>query len=164
MGAESQYLFGWKREGFLTLVREAESFRLAANEYRAAPSDAGLDALVQRFMAVPGLGIVKASFMAQLLVGDGACLDSHNLERLGLRAEFFKTPKTLKAATIAEKIKTYRLTWQARGDSAFWWDSWCDLLAARYPKHFQDGRAVSALHTLALAWHGVERGKRGRTG
>jgi len=161
MGAESQYLFGWKKEGFRTLAREAEGFRLAALAYKAAPSGEALDALVQRFMTVPGLGIVKASFLAQLVIGEGACLDSHNLERLGLRAEFFKTPKTLKAATIAEKIKTYRLTWSERGDSAYWWDSWCELIAAKYPKHFSDGAAVSALHTLALQWQGIERGRRG---
>lgn len=157
MGADSQYLFGWKRQGFLTLCAEAEAIRLEANRYRKEPSADALDSLVQRLMVIPGLGIVKASFFAQLLVGEGACLDSHNLERLGLHVAFFKTPKSLKAATIAEKIKTYRLTWSARGSSAFWWDSWCDLIAAKYPKHFENGGAVSALHCLALQWRGVER-------
>jgi len=152
MGERSQYLFGWKREGFAYLAANAEEIRKRANKARRSKAPDALDSLVLDLMRVPGFQIVKASFFAQMLIGRGACLDGNNLQRLGLSATHFRTPKTLTVATVQERIRTYNATWRAHGDSAYWWDSWCDYVAAKYPQKFADGRAVSALHLIALSF------------
>jgi len=157
MGARSQYLFGWKREGFDYLAANAEEIRQRANEARLDSSTEALDSLILDLMQVPGFQIVKASFFAQLLIGRGACLDGNNLARLGLDARAFRTPKTLTRETLLRKIQAYNATWRPHGDSAFWWNSWCDYVAAKYPSKFGDGRAVSALHLIALELHNLRR-------
>ncbi len=85
-----------------------------------------------------------------MTVCQGACLDSHNLKALGLDVNTFKTPKSLTVKTIALRITVYNATWQAIGDSAHWWNGWCDFIATLYPKRFANGAAVSALHRLPL--------------
>lgn len=154
MGAESQYLFGFKRDGFRYIRENASHIRQRANAARGKTDAESLNTLIIELMAVPGFQIVKASFFAQMLIGRGACLDSHNLERLGLAGDAFKTPKSLLPRTIAAKVATYNGIWQAHGSSAYWWDSWCDHIAGVYPKHFANGEAVSAMHGLALQMKG----------
>jgi hypothetical protein len=147
-GAESRFLFGWKRAAFRFLAEHKG--RLQGKARECAAGNLPLDSLILDYLAIPGLGIVKASFLAQMTVGQGACLDSHNLKALGLDIDAFKTPKRLKVNTIARRITAYRAIWEAEGDSAAWWDRWCDHVATLYPKRFKDGAEVSALHLLPL--------------
>lgn len=147
-GATSSYLFGMKRDGYRYAVENKASLHNAVKDRVAGKIT--LDALILRFLEIPGLGIVKASFLAQMAVCEGACLDTHNLLALGLHAQTFKTPKTLQVATIARKIAAYNAVWRAIGDSAHWWNGWCDFVATLYPARFTDGAAVSAFHRLAI--------------
>jgi hypothetical protein len=152
-GAASRYLFGWKRDAFRYLAQHKASLQSSAKAFQAG--QISLDSLILAYLAIPGMGIVKASFFAQLTVCDGACLDSHNLKALGLNAAAFKTPKTLTVGTIAKRIAAYNAVWRSVGDSAHWWDGWCNWVALLYPKRFQDGAAVSALHRLPLEVSGA---------
>ena len=43
-------------------------------------------------MQVPGLGIAKAAFVLQCLGVETACLDTHNLQRLGLEGDCLQVP------------------------------------------------------------------------
>lgn len=153
-GADARPLFGWKRAGFQFLLDNAESFRVAANNARGKDDAESLESLILTFLEMPGLGLAKASFLAQLTTGRGACLDSHNLERLGLNEAAFKLPKKLLPRSILAKLRAYNSVWQSQGDSAFWWDSWCDHVAAKYPTRFTCGAQVSAIHKVALDWKG----------
>lgn len=149
-------LWGWKSAG-LHYVR-ANKRALHASALAFVRGDKSLDDLILDYLAIPGLGIVKASFLAQLTVGDGACLDTLNLRTLGLAETAFKTPKTLQVKTVRQRIHAYNAVWRASGDSAHWWDSWCDLVALRQGNILGraigsaggNAHAVSRLHRLAI--------------
>ena len=143
-GAASRFLWGNKAKAWAHLAAHGERLAMAI----AGETDHSANVLT--LLEVPGLGIVKASFLLQMLTGEGACLDLHNLDRLGLSRDAFKTPKTLKVETIRARIATYRATWEAQGTSAMWWNTWCAHVATVYPKHFADADAVSALHAIAI--------------
>lgn len=147
-GAESRFLFGSKRAGYnyasenrRVLLKQAQAFVKGKNS---------LETLILDFMEIPGLGLAKASFLAQIVVGDGACLDRHNLRFLGLPENFVKAPKTLQAASLFRRVQVYNETWQKHGNSALWWNQWCDHVADIYPRSFANGSEVSKLHRIAV--------------
>lgn len=146
-GRQSKYLWGFKSNGFDFLLAHGSRLHKAARVAHAAND---LDGLIWAYLEIPGLGLVKASFLAQLTIGQGACLDVHNLKRFGFKPDAFKLPKSLKAETIHSKIRLYNAAWSAHGDSRFWWDTWCDHLAKRHKAHYKSGHDVSVIHTLPL--------------
>lgn len=146
----SRFLFGWKSAG-LHYVR-ANKKALHASARACHDGTKTLDDLILDYLAVPGLGIVKASFLAQMTVGDGACLDTLNLRTLGLSETAFRLSKTLTVKTVKARIAAYNAVWRSVGDSAHWWDSWCDLVAGR--SHNVLGRAIGSAGALS---HQVSR-------
>lgn len=148
VGADAKALFGWKRSAYRYI--QAHKYELWQRAKLAKSGQITLNDLIQDYLAIPGLGIVKASFLAQLTVGDGACIDAHNLRVLGLNTEAFKTPKTLLAGTIRKRIEAYNAVWRVTGDSATWWNLWCDGLAVTRPTWFANGAEVSALHRKCI--------------
>jgi len=100
---------------------------------------------------VPNLGIVKAAFVAQLVGLDVACLDSHNLDRLGLDRAALRFAKTVKPETKRKKIQDYVHLTQVTGGSEYWWDTWCNYVAGnRANKSLTTGDAVSAYHATCI--------------
>jgi len=96
---------------------------------------------------VPNLGIVKAAFVAQLVGLDVACLDSHNLDRLGLNRAALKFAKTVKPETKLKKIQDYVHLTQVTGGTEYWWDTWCNYVAGnRGNKKITTGDMVSKYH------------------
>lgn len=150
-GEKSQYLWGFKRVGYKYLLDNYKGIHDLVTRY-----DNGLmahDAFVHDLMAVPGMGIAKASFFAQLLVGEGACLDSHNLATLGLGTRAFDFDKGASTPeNCYKKIAKYERTWRSVGDSAYWWNAWCDTVASIHNDYFANGAEVSALHRVALRY------------
>ena len=156
-GFESRYLWGFKPKGLAYVQANKSDLWRSARRY--ADGEINLDTLILDYLAIPGLGIVKASFLAQMTVGNGACLDTHNLRSLGLALDAFKTPKTLKVDSVRKRIATYNATWQNQGDSAHWWNLWCDSVGSRTHNSrgahlnglfYGGGAEVSALHRLAI--------------
>lgn len=150
-GVESVYLFGAKRQGYAYVSAHREALREAAIQ---AHAEQDLDALILRYLQVPNLGLAKASFLAQMTIGDGACLDTHNLRHLGLSESAMRLPKTLKDAAKYARVSAYNSAWRPVGDSAHWWNSWCDYLATRtgrYGNRFSTGHEVSSVHMLPIA-------------
>lgn len=144
---DSPYLWGWKPRGLHYLRTNKHALWQSAVEcYNGTKS---LDELILDYLAVPGLGIVKSSFLAQLTVGQGACLDTLNLRMLGLDENAFKLSKELTVKTIRRRIATYNATWKAAGDSAYWWDAWCELVASR--SHNVRGYAMRSIGNSAAA-------------
>ncbi len=147
-GRDSVYLFGAKRAGYDYAVEHARELRIAA---QIAYDKSDLDALLMRYLQIPCLGLVKASFLAQLTIADGACLDLHNSRRLGLTPNDVKLPKALRDASKLAKISAYNATWRAHGDSAYWWDTWCDaMVGTTYNKRIATGAQASAIHRLPI--------------
>jgi hypothetical protein len=149
-GRASAFLFGSKRAGYIYVHENKVALHAAALSYKRGAIP--FESLLLQFISIPGLGLVKASFLAQCSVMHGACIDTHNLTRLGLPETAFRLPKGLKIANVLARIATYQAICDASGDSAYWWDSWCDYLAQRkqYVDRGMSGADVSALHRVAI--------------
>lgn len=76
---------------------------------------------------VPGLGIVKAGFVLQLMGYDVACLDSRN------------ATKTSKA--FQKRIERY--LGEVEGRAQEYWDAWCEDICAVYKRSAEQ---ISELH------------------
>lgn len=147
-GRDSVYLFGSKRGGFDYVSEHATALRIAA---QIAYDKQDLDGLLLEYLAIPGLGLVKASFLAQLTIADGACIDLHNARRLGLTPNDLKMPKTLKHPARLARISAYNATWQQHGNSEYWWNTWCDnMVGTSYNKRLTSGAHASSIHRLPI--------------
>ena len=102
-------------------------------------------AAIELFLAVPNLGMVKAAFAAQCLGFNVACIDSHNLKRLGMNENQVKLGK-VKPETRTKNITAYVEMTQEQG-SEYWWDSWCEYVAGNQANRQLDtGDVVSRYH------------------
>jgi hypothetical protein len=104
------------------------------------------DALV-RLLAVPSLGIVKAAFVLQFLGHDIACLDTHNLNKLGLSLRTFanhcRTGRSHTGGFTSRQIDLYFSLAATHGRAESFWDTWCN---ERAPAYGITGDEISALH------------------
>jgi hypothetical protein len=146
-GAASKYLFGAKREGYAYAVEHADM--LHADMLAALATDDVVGA-IDLIALVPGLGVVKSAFVAQMAGFEIGCLDRHNLARLGLPETAFKLPKTLLPETRRAKIAAYVRFTQAAATSEEWWNSWCAYVAGRRGSPLKTAAAVSRYHCAAI--------------
>jgi hypothetical protein len=148
-GASSKYLFGSKRGGYEYAVAHADVLHAAiVKAVEVRDTIGAIDVLSN----IPGLGIVKASFVAQIVGLEVACLDGHNLKRLGLAEATFKLSKTVKPDTKRKKIAHYVKACAETGGARFWWNSWCEYVAGnKANRSLTDGDMVSAYHVACLA-------------
>ena len=147
-GADSKYLFGSKREGYLYVQKHKKRLHKQMREYvKNGDTEAALNMLT----SVPGLGIVKAGFVAQLCGMEVACIDSHNCDRLGYARTALRLAKTVKPDTKLKKIRDYISLCKRTGGSQYWWDTWCEYVAGNNAnKKLPTGDAVSAFHVVAV--------------
>lgn len=152
-GLQSKFLWGEKANG-LAYVREHDAFLYGKVKYLQEKH--GLDSVegavecIELFLKVPNLGMVKAAFVAQCLGFNVACIDSHNLKRLGMKPTQVKLGAKLKPETRKKKIREYVELTQEKG-SAFWWNSWCDYVAGnRANKALSNGDIVSRFHVECI--------------
>jgi hypothetical protein len=101
-------------------------------------------ALISRVLQIHGFAIVKAAFVAQLALGLGGCLDSHNVKRFNLKISDFKGTGTWKA--VQGRLTLYLALCEQIGGSEYLWDSWCNHVARLRPLIWKDGEAVSRYH------------------
>jgi hypothetical protein len=157
-GANSRFAWGNKKAGVEYVLTHRRELHAYAECFHAGNME--FNELILKYLQIPGLGIVKAEFLAQLTVGEGACLDVHNLRMLGLSESAFKTPKTLRVESIQKRISAYNAVWRAvNPQSSYWWNEWCDAYASRpqtkSPVKYQSGSDVSAAHLCAIESKGV---------
>jgi len=131
-GANSKMAWGNRKKALV-------SFREQKHNLRDLRSQS-IPAAIKELRKITGVGTVKAGFILQLLGRDVACLDSHNLNKLGISASYFNSEK---------RVEEYVALTQQRG-AEYWWDSWCELIANRYPKHFKNADEVSLIHAKAI--------------
>jgi hypothetical protein len=144
-GTDSPWLFGSKRDGYAVAAADPT---LRPDVLRAIDAGDRVGA-IRRVMRLPGLGIVKASFVVQCLGGDAACLDSHNLTRLGLPEGAFKVPPAANDDLKTRKISAYLSICDASGPAEWWWNTWCEYVAGRRGSPLQTADDVSAFHPAA---------------
>jgi hypothetical protein len=147
-GGASKYLFGSKRNGYAYAVEHKEVlFAAVARAVEIGDTIGAVDVLSN----IPGLGIVKASFVAQICGLEVACLDTHNLKRLGLSESAFKLAKSVKHETRLAKIANYVAICTSTGGARHWWNSWCNFVAGnKANRSLTSGDAVSAYHVTCL--------------
>ena len=139
-GLDCKYLFGSKRSGWDYVVANKKELHEAIYS-RNLPMAEKLLAVA----SIPNIGLVKAGFVLQLCIGKVGCLDVHNLRRFGLKPQAFKT-YGLKYDTALGKAKLYIKVCEDLGGCEYLWNSWCDLLAEKYPNKYKNGQQVSRLH------------------
>lgn len=148
-GTDSKYLFGSKRAGLKYAIENKTRLFWKVQELQKESLE-NIDTVckaVRLFMEVPGLGAVKASFVCQMLGFNVSCIDSHNLNRLGMDLKDVTIPNSLKEKTKMKKIKAYVHLTQRKG-TVYWWNSWCDYVASKggLNKTLTTGNEVSAFH------------------
>ena len=151
-GIQSKYLFGSKRQGLEYAIKNKEALHKGLLKIKSQKSSdlARTIEAVYFVMQIPGLGMVKASFVLQMLGFNVACLDSHNLKRLGLDIKEMKVPNTLRPETKIKKITKYVKLTRIKG-TEFWWDSWCHYVAGNMAnKALTTGEAVSEFHVQCV--------------
>jgi hypothetical protein len=146
-GLQSPYLFGWKRDGLAFVRANASTIR---EKLKAVPEGYGDAQALLDVATVPGLGLVKAGFVLQLVTGSAGCIDSHNLQRFGLNANAFKYGASASDALKRKKALAYLdACWKAGGCESLW-NGWCNHVAENQPKHWTDGFHVSEMHQTAI--------------
>lgn len=135
LGGDLSPLFGYKLNAHAYLMdHAAELWR----DVRGSRTNANRIAELCR---VPGLGIVKAGFVLQLMGYDVACLDTRNVKREGRDPREFRTDGKKSGAAFVRKIDRYLA--EVEGRAAEYWDLWCSDVAQA---NKMTAEAVSALH------------------
>lgn len=141
-GRDSSYLLGFKRDSYVQLQLEG---RAMFADLLAVPLDRPADAM-RRLLALKGLGLVKAGFVAQLMGWDVACVDSRNAQREGTPLREWRLDKhAASERQITRKLTAYLARTEGRAEE--YWDAWCEFVA---PDHGMTPEEVSALHMAIL--------------
>jgi hypothetical protein len=147
-GLASRFLWGKKSEGLAYIQQNADWLWLKLHHLKEkGPSNPEVIAeATLLLMQVPNLGMVKASFVLQCLGFNTACIDSHNLKRLGLKPSAVKVSPKLSPEKKRAKVLAYVELCQKQG-TEYWWDTWCEHVAGNQANRRLDtGDAVSAYH------------------
>lgn len=138
-GDGSDYLFGFKRAAYAYIMDYGDQLR--CDVMNAATNVARMEFMCQ----VPGLGLVKAGFVLQLMGYDVACLDSRNVKREGRNPRAFRTDGKKTGPAFVRKLIRYLV--EVEGHAETYWDAWCRDVADAYDMTAHD---VSALHLAIL--------------
>lgn len=126
----------WSALNLLAIQQDSTSLK----SLRRTACEGAITALLR----VPGLGIVKAAFVAQLMGFDVACLDSRNVTREGRNPRAYRTDGR-SPESLAPKVARY--VGETYGKAAHYWDAWCGDVAEAY------GRTpfeISDLHSVIV--------------
>lgn len=163
--AANGILYGHKRAAVDYIDSERHNLYWLAESafFHAETERQAAESLIAIFADIPGLGIVKAGFAAQLIYGVGGCLDSHNLERFGINPNKVKSSRYKGAKRLATKraiISEYLDFCEQFGGCGGLWDSWCEYLATRPDETgvrmngnkplYESAYHVSALHCVSI--------------
>jgi len=109
--------------------------------------------LMKIFLKVDGLGLAKAGFVCQLVAGLVGCMDVHNIKTYGVDANSLKLNKNATGKRGREnntkKLHEYITLCHNYGTENLW-NSWCSMIAEKYPKDFVDANHVSEVHYTFL--------------
>lgn len=148
-------LWGWKHDAYAAAWRDRATIYAQCEDIwqHAKTREQAADDLLAYLATLPGLGLAKAGFVAQLAYGVSGCIDTHNLQLFGFsprafRGDKFKELKSLKQRRT--KVRKYNSAVDRCGGTQSLWDGWCEFVAAKYPQAYRDAFHVSAIHCEAL--------------
>ena len=146
-GRNSKFLWGNKGRTYDYITRRKG---FIFNQFLAVINSNKSDAekaysLMNIFLRIDGLGMVKAGFVCQLTAGLVGCIDLHNIRLYGIDEKVLKLPKSLKSKHIRdEKINKYISICHNIGTENLW-DTWCNFLATKNSV-WSNGFEVSKVH------------------
>jgi hypothetical protein len=156
-GLAANCLWGVKREAWLWHKKNKNfvyDHAMLLDHIHVNPGHAASELLIY-FASLPGLGLAKGGFLAQLTFGLVGCLDSHNVERYGLAksqvsASAFKRAKT--PTTRHAKVNQYLDLCLELGGCEGLWNSWCEYVYTKqaHQGYYNSAHHVSELHCTAL--------------
>lgn len=148
-GEAAASLWGSKRDGYRYSRKHAKSMHAAIV---AAKRNGDAEFAIDVLSLIPGLGMVKAAFVAQLCGFEASCLDTHNLKRLGYKDTAFKFPKKCSDETRKRKIAEYCKLCRDHGGAEYFWDTWCEYVAAKGGQNraLDTAEKVSAYHSACF--------------
>ena len=153
-GIDSRFLWGFKGPAYEFIEAEYEGvYETAMAIYLgyANPDVVGYE-LVRYFAGLPGLGVVKGGFMAQLCFGVAGCMDTHNMTMYGINPNQFKA-HIFKNGSVKRRrrmLREYFTLIDSEGGCAALWDRWCEYVAERNPERYTGAYEVSELHVKAI--------------
>lgn len=129
-GQSAQALWGFKRGAYLFL-------RKRCNYYFHRVSDIfdpveGILALTE----IPGIGIVKAAFILQMMGHDIGCFDTRNASRLGIHPREYRTDGIKIGPAFRRKVERYVTSTQGQAEPL--WNDWCSDVASVYKTTAED--------------------------
>ncbi len=136
---EDNPLFGHKRESYAFIMHEERARPL----YNVMRANYDSELAILTMSRVPGLGIVKSAFVAQLMGYDVACLDSRNISRDGRNARAYRADGEARKTMPSYRRKVARYVADVGGKAKDYWDAWCCDVAPRYKRTAEE---ISALH------------------
>ncbi len=144
-------LFGHKWQSWEYISNNSRCASLWAKIKAQCPPHGNYPSSVQTrhalldLLQIPGLGIVKAAFVLQLMGFNIACLDGRNAARLGWNERAFETSAAIKArpVTLFRLVNSYLDNFY--GEASEFWNAWCEDVAATY------GRTPDEISRLHLA-------------
>ncbi len=144
-------LWGHKKAGFRYLQANKRMLYRTVRDLRAGRISTR--AFIRQWIKVPGMGMVKAGFVAQITCGKGGCLDMHNITRYGLDAKVFTIPKRVNIAdqmqVIDDSINHYLSLCELCRGTEYLWDEWCRVLDEKVGT-FHGADDVSRRHYIYL--------------
>lgn len=131
-GSNARALWGFKRGGydFLRLNKIALFHHVSAVD----TSEEAIETLCK----IPGMGIVKAAFVCQMMGHDIGCLDTRNVTRLGLNPREWRSDGEDRKNTEAFKRKVKRYVDFTSGKAEQLWNNWCADVANVYKTTAED--------------------------
>lgn len=145
---ENGVLYGWKSGAVEYINRNADAI---AWHCGVAMLHGGPDSLVEYLATLPGLGLVKGGFVAQMVRGVSGCVDSINAALFGIgRKTFDNTVKPRSPATRERNVIKYNALVERLGGTETLWNEWCAHQAKKAPQRYASAFAVSAMHLEAL--------------
>lgn len=146
-GVDSRFIWGNKIKTYNSLMSKKNfifSQFLAVVNSKKSDDDKALS-LMNIFLRVDGLGMVKAGFVCQLTAGLVGCIDLHNIRIYNIPLKDLKLSKSLKSKAIKnERVMNYISICHKIGTKELW-NTWCNHLATK-SKKFEDGFHVSKVH------------------
>ena len=160
-GLDSKYVWGFKKDTLQYLLNHSGELYDDLMELWMTPkkelggtADSKDAAMMMRLLEVPGLGMVKAGFVMQMMFGRVGCMDVHNTRRFyKIDIKDVQVSKGLKSdAKKFQKIVGYVQLCKNNRSTSKLWDSWCEQLVYKPCNRgrFDTGNDVSQFHLQAL--------------
>lgn len=144
-GQEARCLWSWKYDAYKYLEQHKATIWRAVC---ACPkTKIGANHAIANLCRIPGLGIVKAAFIAQMLGHNVACLDIRNIQRDGRNPRAYRSDGEARKVMPAFTAKIARYVDETWGTAEHYWNTWCNEVG---PDYGMTGEACSMEHVTAI--------------